>query len=75
PDGQGGMYPQAVQNTNTQTPDPLDYLVKGAINVGASAVKAFADLAKEDLPYLYQIVPKTKIWIDLKVNKQGEYVK
>ncbi|EOB2175589.1 hypothetical protein ACIMK4_001415 [Campylobacter upsaliensis] len=75
PDGQGGMYPQAVQNTNTQTPDPLDYLVKGAINVGASAVKAFADLAKEDLPYLYQIVPKTKIWIDLKVNKQGKYVK
>ncbi|EJP6545916.1 hypothetical protein NFT85_001451 [Campylobacter upsaliensis] len=75
PDGQGGMYPQAVQNTNTEKPDPLDYLVKGAINVGASAVKAFADLAKEDLPYLYQIVPKTKIWIDLKVNKQGEYVK
>ena len=74
PDGQGGMYPQAVQNTNTEKPDPLDYLVKGAINVGASAVKAFADLAKQDLPYLYQIVPKTKIWIDLKVNKQGEYV-
>lgn len=75
PDGQGGMYPQAVQNTNTEKPDPLDYLVKGVINVGASAVKAFADIAKEDLPYLYQIVPKTKIWIDLKVDKQGEYVK
>lgn len=75
PDGNGNMYPQAVQNTNTETPDPLDYLVKGAINVTASAVKSFADLAKEDLPYLYQIVPKTKIWIDLKVNKQGEYVK
>lgn len=75
PDGQGGMYPQAVQNTNTEKPDPLDYLVKGVINVGASAVKAFADIAKEDLPYLYQIVPKTKIWIDLKVNKEGEYVK
>ncbi|SUW82998.1 Uncharacterised protein [Campylobacter helveticus] len=29
-----------------------------------SAVKTFGDLAKENLPYLYQIVPKTKIWID-----------
>ncbi len=74
-DGSGNAYPQAVQNTNTEKPDPLDYLIKGAINVTASAVKSFADIAKEDLPYLYQIVPKTKIWIDLKVNKQGEYVK
>ncbi len=74
-DGQGNVYPQAIQNTNTEKPDPLDYLIKGAVNVTASAVKAFADIAKEDLPYLYQIVPKTKIWIDLKVNKKGEYVK
>ncbi|HIF9806746.1 TPA: hypothetical protein ACX8VE_001489 [Campylobacter jejuni] len=74
-DSQGNVYPQAVQNTNTEKPDPLDYLIKGGINVATSAVKSFADIAKEDLPYLYQIVPKTKIWIDLKVNKQGQYVK
>ncbi|MCW1536914.1 hypothetical protein OLR75_01375, partial [Campylobacter jejuni] len=59
-DGQGNVYPQAIQNTNTEKPDPLDYLIKGAVNVTASAVKAFADIAKEDLPYLYQIVPKQK---------------
>lgn len=75
PDGEGGFYSQAVQNTNTEKPDPLDYLVKGAINVTASAVKSFADIAKEDLPYLYQVVGKSKIWVDLKVNKKGEYVK
>ncbi|EAI7269834.1 hypothetical protein B0619_07800 [Campylobacter lari] len=74
-DGQGNVYPQAIQNTNTEKPDPLDYLIKGAINVTADAVKAFADISKEDLPYLYQIVAKTKIWVDLKVNKKGEYVR
>ncbi|TXE78479.1 hypothetical protein FPD46_07900 [Campylobacter peloridis] len=74
-DGQGNVYPQAIQNTNTEKPDPLNYLIKGAINVTADAVKVFADISKEDLPYLYQIVAKTKIWVDLKVNKKGEYVK
>lgn len=70
-----GTSTYAVQNTNTQEPDPLDYLIKGAINITASVVKSTADIFKADLPYLYQIKGKSKIWIDLKVKKQGEYVK
>lgn len=61
--------------TNTQKPDPLDYLISAGINIGASTLKAFASIFKSDLPYLYQIVGKSKIWIDLKVKEQGEYVK
>lgn len=65
----------AIQNTNTEKPDPLDYLITGAVNITASVVKSTAEIFKRDLPYLYQIKGKSKIWIDLKVNKQGEYVK
>lgn len=65
----------AVQNTNTEKPDPLDYLITGMVNITASVVKSTAEIFKKDLPYLYQIKGKSKIWIDLKVNKQGEYVK
>ena len=64
-----------VQNTNTEKPDPLDYLITGMVNITASVVKSTAEIFKRDLPYLYQIKGKSKIWIDLKVNKQGEYVK
>lgn len=74
-DGAGNSFMQPVQNTNTEKPDPLDYLIKGGINVVATSVKAAADLFKADLPYLYEVAGKTKIWIDLRVNKKGEYVK
>lgn len=74
-DSSNNAYPQAVQNTNTQKPDPLDYLITGGINVVASIAKNTAEIFKRDLPYLYQIVGKTKIWIDLQVEKNGEYVK
>ncbi|TEY00716.1 hypothetical protein [Campylobacter sp. US33a] len=74
-DGAGNSYPQAVVMTNTEEPDPLDYLVKGAINVTASVVKNTADIFRKDLPYLYYVSKDSKIWIDLKVNKQGVYVK
>lgn len=74
-DGAGNSYMQPIQTTNTEKPDPLDYLIKGGINVVATSVKTAADLFKKDLPYLYQIYPKTKIWIDLQVAKNGEYVR
>ena len=61
--------------TNTEKPDPLDYLIAAGINIGAATLKTFASIFKSDLPYLYQIVGKSKIWIDLKVKEQGEYVK
>lgn len=71
----GSITSQPTTTTNTEDPDPLDYLLKAAINLTASAVKETAELYKKDLPYLYYIAADSKIWIDLKVNKQGEYVK
>lgn len=66
---------QAVQNTNTQKPDPLDYLITGGINIVTAIAKNTADVFKKDLPYLYQIVPNTKIWVDMEVEKDGIYTK
>lgn len=74
-DGAGNSYMQPVQIQNTEKPDPLDYLIDAGINIVASTVKTTADIFKADLPYLYQIAGKSKIWIDLKVNKKGELVK
>lgn len=74
-DGAGNSFMQPVQNTSIEKPDPLDYLIKGGINVLTTSIKAAADLFKSDLPFLYEVAGKTKIWIDLKVNKKGEYVK
>lgn len=66
---------QAVQNTNTQKPDPLDYLITSGINLATAIAKNTADVFKKDLPHLYQIVPNTKIWIDMEVEKNGIYTK
>ena len=74
-DGAGNSYMTPTQTTNTEEPDPLDYLIKAGVNIVASAVKTTAELFKADLPYLYQIVGGSKIWIDLQVNKKGEFVK
>ncbi len=74
-DGNGNVYPQAAMTTNTDKPDPLDYLVKAGINMTASVLSHTADVFKKDLPYLYYISKNTKIWIDLQVNEKGEYVK
>lgn len=74
-DSGSNSYVTPTTVTNTQPPDPLDYLIAAGINIGASTLKTFANLFKQDLPYLYQIVGKSKIWIDLKVKEQGEYVK
>ena len=66
---------QAVQNTNTEKPDPLDYLITGGINLVTSIAKNTAEVFKKDLPYLYQIVPNTKIWVDMEVERYGIYTK
>lgn len=74
-DSQGNITQTLVSQTNTEAPDPLDYLTKAAVNLSMSALKNTADIYKRDLPYLYYISAETKIWIDLKVSKKGEYVK
>lgn len=70
-----GTVSQGVKTTNVEKPDPLDYLIKGGVNVLASAVKETANIFRADLPYLYEIRGGSKIWIDMTVNKKGEYVK
>ena len=74
-DGAGNSYMQPISTTNTEKPDPLDYLIKGGINLATAVAKNTADIFIKDLPYLYYVSAQTKIWVDLKVNKQGEYVK
>ncbi|RAX56489.1 hypothetical protein CCZ01_09345 [Helicobacter monodelphidis] len=71
----GDKYIYPIQTQNTEKPDPLDYLLKAGINIGASSIKTTADIFKKDLPYLYEVAGKTKIWIDLQVEKQGILVK
>ena len=68
-------YVTPMMTTNTLPPDPLHYLATAGVNIATSAAKSTADIFKKDLPYLYQIVAKSKIWIDVKVKEEGEYVK
>lgn len=66
--GDGTVIAQPVVTRNTQPPEAKDYLVKGAIDIITGTVKAVADVYKADLPYLYQIVEGSKIYVDLYVN-------
>ena len=59
---------QPVVTTNTEKPDAEDYIVKGAIDIVTGTLKAVTDIYKSDLPYLYQIVDGSKLYIDLYVN-------
>lgn len=74
-DGAGNSYMQPIQTTNTQKPQVSDYFYTAGVNILADIAKSTAEVFKKDLPYLYQIVPQTKIWIDLQVEKKGVYVK
>ena len=74
-DGAGNSYMSPIQSTNTEKPNASDYFATAGVNIIADIVKSTAEVFKKDLPYLYQIVPKTKIWIDLEVEKKGVYVK
>ncbi len=65
----------AVQNTNTEKPVVSDYYATALINIGAGIVKTAAEVFKKDLPYLYEVNKNTKIFIDLKINKNGEILK
>lgn len=60
--------------TNTDKPRPSDYFITAGINILASAVKTTAEIFKRDLPYLYEILGGTKIYIDLQVEKKGEKI-
>ena len=68
-------YVTPMATTNTVAPDPLNYLALAGTSVLTSAIKNTATIFKKDLPYLYQIVAKSKIWIDIKIKEEGEYVK
>ena len=63
-----------VTTTNTEKPKASDYFITAGINILASAVKTTAEIFKRDLPYLYEILGGTKIYIDLQVNKKGEKI-
>ncbi|MBK3499206.1 hypothetical protein JJB27_09025 [Campylobacter fetus subsp. venerealis] len=65
----------AVQNTNTEPPRIIDYFGVAAVNIVAGAIKAGAEVFKKDLPYLYDIVGGSKIWIDLQVDYKGEKIR
>lgn len=65
----------AVQNTNTEPPHIIDYFGVAMVNIVAGAVKAGAEVFKKDLPYLYDIVGGSKIWIDLQVDYKGEKIR
>lgn len=64
----------AVTTTNTEEPDASDYMISAGINILASAIKTTAEIFKRDLPYLYEILGGTKIYIDLQVEKKGEKI-
>ncbi|RXI43421.1 hypothetical protein CRU99_07760 [Malaciobacter mytili] len=66
--GSGTVITQPVVTENTQPPEVKDYLVKGAIEIVARSIRNIADIVKEDLPYYYQIVAGSKLYVDLYVN-------
>jgi hypothetical protein len=75
PIGNGSTsYTQAVELTNVERPRASDYIIGAGINIIASAVKSTAEIFKEDLPYLYEIVGGTKIYVDMRVRVKGERI-
>ncbi len=74
--GGGGTTVVPIQNQETQKPEISDYVMKAGVNLLAGAVKAGAEIFKKDLPYLYDIVGGSKIWIDLVIDKNsGEKIR
>jgi hypothetical protein len=75
PVGSGNSsYAQTVELTNVERPRASDYIIGAGINIVASAVKSTAEIFKRDLPYLYEIVGGTKIYVDMQVKVKGERV-
>ena len=65
----------ATTNSNTEKPDAADYIAKAGIDIVAGVIKTTAEVFKKDLPYLYEVKKNSKIFIDLKINKNGEKIK
>jgi hypothetical protein len=61
-----------IQTSNVEKPQPSDYFITAGINTLASVVKATARVMQEDLPYLYEVVKGSKIYVDMQVNDKGE---
>ncbi|MCX2683543.1 hypothetical protein OQH60_06650 [Campylobacter sp. MIT 21-1685] len=67
-------YLKALQESKKK--QEVNYITASdGINIVADIVKSTAEVFRKDLPYLYQIVPKTKIWIDLEVENEGILVR
>ena len=64
-----------VTTTNTEKPEAIDYITKAGIDIVAGVVKTTAEIFKKDLPYLYEIAKNSKIYLDVKINKNGEIIK
>jgi hypothetical protein len=74
PSGANNSYPQAVTTTNIDKPKASDYVIGAGINILASAVKTTAEIFRNDLPYLYEILGGTKIYVDMQVRVKGERI-
>jgi len=73
--GNSSSYPQAVQMTNVERPEVSDYLIGAGINILASTIRTTAELFKRDLPYFYEVVGGTKIYVDMQVTMKGEKIR
>ena len=73
--GQGAnSYIAPIQNQNTEKPNAADYIVKAGIDIVSGIVKTTADVFKKDLPYLYEIVGGSRIYVNLVIDKRGEQI-
>jgi hypothetical protein len=61
-----------VQTSQTEKPQAADYFITAGINTLASVIKETAKVMQQDLPYLYEIVKGSKIYVDMQVNDKGE---
>ena len=73
--GQGAnSYIAPIQQQNTEKPNAADYIVKAGIDIVSGIVKTTADVFKKDLPYLYEIVGGSRIYVNLVIDKRGEQI-
>lgn len=68
--GSGNVINEPVKLTNTEKPDAADYIVKGVVGIVTGIASNISKIYNKDLPYLYQIVPKSKVYIDLYVDEE-----
>ncbi len=70
-----GSYVAPVQNENTEKPNAVDYIAKAGIDIVSGVVKNTAEIFKRDLPYLYEIVGGSRVYVDLVIDRNGEKIK